>query len=250
MDRRSYVYGVGYETVRRSEVVDNLERFRAEGDLPRLWAAIRRAKLDVSLEEAPSVTNMADLLARATKHKLICENVARRVAKATLTTKDVRVLEKALHEIEQLKLGPKLWKDPQYPFLRKVEALVPHLETLRYLAQEHRAGGARYCTAWLDVIDSGKLSDSFDLEVSTGRWLLVFPDADVQLGGIVSDGVMTEYWRLVESIEGAKPQLPSPSNTGEFVSKDNHLAQILVLAGSVMKSSRTGAEEKQSFRGT
>merc|ERR1719171_932944 len=87
LDRRSYIYGVGFETVRRNEVIENLDRFRAEGNLPKLWAAVRRAQLDVHIAETPAVLEAKNVLARATRLKLICENVARRTAKGTFTTK-------------------------------------------------------------------------------------------------------------------------------------------------------------------
>merc|ERR1719265_1604071 len=119
---------------------------------------------------------MSKVLAHATKHKLICENVARRVVHSAFTTKDVRVLEKALKELEQLQLGPKLWKDPTYPCLRQVPAVTPHLETLRRLVQEHKAGCAAYCAAWL--------------------------------GMLVNRDVQEEFWRLAEAIDRTGAEAP------------------------------------------
>lgn len=231
LEKRSLVYGVCSETVRRHEVIEALERFRSEGDLPRLWAAVRRAKLDVALSDIPSVTNMSQLLAQATKQKVICENIAQRVAKTTFTTKDVRVLEKAVKELEQLQLGPKLWKDTMYPMLGQVEALLPHIERLRHLVQEHRAGCKRYCSAWLAVMKADELASSYDLQVSTARWLLSFPDATAELGGMVSEDVICEFWRLVESTEGGGSDPVEASRPASLAQVDARLAEVLVLAG-------------------
>jgi len=238
LDRRSYVYGVGYETVRRGEVIDSLERFRSEGDLPRLWAAVRRAKIDAALSDTPTVEGFSNVLACATKYKLICENVARRAADTTFAPKDVRVLEKALKELDQLKLGPKLWKDNRYPLLLRMDSLRPHLETLRRLVQEHRAGCARYCSAWLALMNSGELRSSFDLEVSTARWLLAFPDAAEELGRMVSDGVKLEYWRSIESIEGSISETEIASQPAELTPKEAHLVKVLVLAGNLERQAK------------
>lgn len=232
LDKRSYVYGVGFETVRRNEVISNLERFRSEGDLPRLWAAVRRAQLDVALCETATVIAMENVLKRGNKYKLICENVGRRVAKTTLTVKDVTVLERAKAEIEGLKLGPKVWQDPRYPLLHTVVLVFPHLETLRQLAQEHRAGCERFCSAWLDMMGSGKLSTAPDLEVATARWLLAFPDAALHLGEMVGESMKQEYWQIVESIEGS--DAAGASGPDGLSSKDARLAEVLVLAGSLM----------------
>lgn len=231
LDKRSYVYSVGCENVRRSEVLDNMDRYRSEGDLPRLWAAVRRAKLDFDLSDKFRVHDMANVLARATKHKLICENVARRVANSAFTTKDVRVLEKALKEIEQLQLGPKIWKDPMYPCLRQVPVVTPHLETLRHLVQEHRAGCVAYCAAWLRVVESEELSFSLELEVSTARWLLAFPEATAELGMIVNRDVQEEFWRLAESIDSTGAEPEAASRPAGLAPKDAHLAKLLVRAG-------------------
>lgn len=234
LEMRSFVYSANYETVRRSEVVDNLERYRSEGDLPRLWAGVRRAKLDVALSESPAIIDMANVLSRATKQKLICENVARRAAKWEFTVKDVKVLEKSFKELDSLGLGPKLWKDPMYPLLPKVEALRPHMETLRDLAQEYRFGSERYCPAWLETIQRGRLSAFFDLEVSTARWFLAFPDAAEQLGRMVSEEIQQEFWRLSESISDGATWKPEEINShGTLAPKDAHLAKILVFAGQM-----------------
>lgn len=231
LDKRSYVYSVGCENVRRSEVLDNMDRYRSEGDLPRLWAAVRRAKLDFDLSDKYRVHDMAKVLAHATKHKLICENVARRVVHSAFTTKDVRVLEKALKELEQLQLGPKLWKDPTYPCLRQVPAVTPHLETLRQLVQEHRAGCAAYCAAWLRVVESGELRSSFELEVSTARWLLAFPEATAELGMLVNRDVQEEFWRLADAIDRTGAEAPEADRPVGLALKDAHLAKLLVHAG-------------------
>lgn len=238
------MYSVGSETVRRHEVIERLELFRSEGDMPRLWAAVRRAKLDVELSEKPTVNNMADIVAKATKYKLICENVARRVADTNFTTKDLRVLEKAFKEIEGLKVGPKVWKDPMYPYLAHVQALRPHLETLRQLVKEHRAGCANYCSAWLAMMDSLKLRSSMDLEVSTAKWLLAFPDSAEVLGGVVSDGVKLEYWRLVESIESTGSEPLRASKASELKPREAYLTNILVLAGSLTNTPVVRKREK------
>merc|ERR1719409_1792247 len=85
LPRRSYIYGAGFATCRRNEVLKNMERYRDAGDLPRLWAGIRRAKLDAHLDDSPTVNEMHRVLATATKQKTICENVARRLSKSGLT---------------------------------------------------------------------------------------------------------------------------------------------------------------------
>lgn len=233
LDRRSIVYGVGYETCRRNEVIERLEHFRSKGDLPRLWAAVRRAKMDAALDDTPTVNEMSRIFTAASKQRTMCENVARRVEESRLTTKDVGVLKKALKELEQLRIGPNLWKDPvgNRPTLGQVEALLPHLETLQELVKAHRAGSASYCSAWLEMMDSGKLRSSINLEVSTAKWLLAFADSATVLGGVVSEDVKFEYWRLVESIErtGSEPL----SSSSELAPKDAHLTKILALAGSL-----------------
>jgi len=255
LDRRTQVYGVCYETVRRHEVKENMEHFRAEGNLPKLWSAVRRAQLDAQLCDTPSVNDMAHVLAKAARLRLICESVARRAATASFATKDVRVLEAAIKELEELRLGPKLWKDPMYPLLHCIPILLPHLEKLRQLAQEHKAamkpgvGCARFCTAWLAAVKSGELRlasaieaprSDFQgelemlstLEVSTARWLLAFPDAMVELGLLVSDDVKAEYWRLTDCIEG-KSWKTDGGMPADLSPENAHLAKVLVLAGSL-----------------
>jgi hypothetical protein len=228
LDRSSFIYGIGYETCRRNDVLDSMERFRAEGDMPRLWAAVRRAKLDPHLEETPTVAEMARVLAGGTKQKVICENVARRLSQSAFATKDVRVLEKSVKEMESLALGPKVWKDPNHPLLPLVVALIPYLEKLRDLVQEHRAGCARFCSALLAVLETEELSFSPKLEVSLARWLLAFPDAAADLGALVSDDVKAEYWRLTDFIEGTENHTARPAN---LAPKDARLAELLSTAG-------------------
>lgn len=270
LDRRTQVYGVCYETVRRHEVKENMEHFRAEGNLPKLWAAVRRAQLDAQLCNTPSVIDMSHVLARATRLRLICENVARRAAKASFTTKDVRVLEAAIKGLEELKLGPKLWKDPMYPLLHCIPILLPHLEKLRYLAQEHRAamkpgiGCVRFSTAWLAAVKSGelRLASAIEapecdaqgkpdmlsaLEVSTARWLLTFPDAMVELGLLVGDDVKAEYWRLTDSIEGKTLRADGGIRSADLSPESAHLADILVLAGNPIPRSADAQSEQDEL---
>lgn len=166
----------------------SLKRYRSEGELVKLKAAVHNAKLDYELRDRATVDSMLDVVVRATKQKHICEKVVRRALTWNFSVKDARCLEAAVQQLRAMELGPKLWKDPQYPLLPRVQELIPYLPHAQHLSKAFQEGPEAFTAAWVQMMTSDRLSLPLDLEVSTARWLLDLPDPAMLLRKALGDG--------------------------------------------------------------
>lgn len=197
LDKRSYVHAMCSETVRRSKLLEAMHRDYKRGDLAKLKASVQHCMLDSELAKHSGVLKMDEVLREAGAKCIICENLYRKMEEEKLRPSDVQALDKAVSKLEQLELGPELWKESKglsvlYPKLPKVKDMLASRGNLKVLSEEFRGGSGRYCTAWLRAVEECQLTPK--LETLTAKWFDAFPDSPQQLRQqLLEDDVRFSY---------------------------------------------------------
>lgn len=152
---------------KKSDLLQLIQTASAKGDLPTLRSALVRAG-DMGLLKRTAVKDASQVMTQAKKSMLVCENAYHRFEAA-----DMRSLFRSVEELEQLGLGKSIWKDPQYPLMRRVKETKPYFGILKSLVRAESPRSFAY--KWLAAVENAELSD--ELAWKTAKWIKADHDA-------------------------------------------------------------------------
>jgi hypothetical protein len=141
--------------LKSTEARKALEKARASGDIVRLRAAVRGARIQVGFED-PVVQKVGKLLCKAEHCIRACRDSLARDRLHEIPA-SLHALEFAILQLKMLGLGPGLWEDPFIANAwEKVVQWRAHKNTVENFLGRLREGPDAFCTAWAEFA----LSDS------------------------------------------------------------------------------------------